>query len=176
MSNDKKLVTRRDFLVAGGAVIAAGALSACSSNTVTETVTSQIPTTVTKTVTSTAVAPAGATTTVTSTVTGTGTGATGGLITVMNPLVPNTYVERIPLTAPRLDKIDGKKIMMVDIGWGGPEGSYVMFGVMKEWFAKNYPTAKVEVVFKKGSYGADDPDLWKRIGAEFDAAIVGMAG
>jgi succinate dehydrogenase/fumarate reductase flavoprotein subunit len=39
----KKLVTRREFLVGGGAIIAAGALSACTSETITKTVTSTAP-------------------------------------------------------------------------------------------------------------------------------------
>ena len=63
---NNKLISRRDFLVAGGAVIAAGALSACTPKT--ETITSTLPgTTVTKTVTATApgttVTPAAVTTT-----------------------------------------------------------------------------------------------------------------
>ena len=37
--SNKKLVSRRDFLTAGEAVIAAGALSALTPNTITETVT-----------------------------------------------------------------------------------------------------------------------------------------
>ena len=41
-SKKGKLVSRRDFLVAGGAVIAAGALSACSPSTVTDTVTNTV--------------------------------------------------------------------------------------------------------------------------------------
>jgi succinate dehydrogenase/fumarate reductase flavoprotein subunit len=51
MSKDKKVVSRRDFLVAGGAVIAAGALAACNPKTATETVTNTV--TNTKTVTNT---------------------------------------------------------------------------------------------------------------------------
>ena len=49
-NNEKKLVSRRSFLVGTGAVIAAGALAACSPKTITNTVTE----TMTKTTTTTA--------------------------------------------------------------------------------------------------------------------------
>jgi hypothetical protein len=58
---NKKLVSRRDFLIAGGAVIAAGALTACTPKTTTETVTSTL--TSTKTVTNTTTQTAAAQTT-----------------------------------------------------------------------------------------------------------------
>jgi succinate dehydrogenase/fumarate reductase flavoprotein subunit len=53
MGKEKKLISRRNFLVAGGAVIAAGALSACAPKTTTETVVSTVTNTVTNTKTAT---------------------------------------------------------------------------------------------------------------------------
>ena len=64
----EKLVTRRSFLAASGAIIAAGALSACTPKTSTETVVSTLTSTKTVTNTTTQTAPA---VTQTTTVTGT---------------------------------------------------------------------------------------------------------
>jgi hypothetical protein len=94
--NKKKLVSRRDFLVAGGAVIAAGALSACTPKAVTETTTK----TVTSTAPGTTVTPNAVTTTVTGsavtstkTVTSTATGAT------VTSTAPGTTVTAAPVTS-----------------------------------------------------------------------------
>ena len=72
----KRLVSRREFLVVGGAVIVVGALSACASKTVIETITSTMtattniqPTTTTATTTSTTTVQPPITTTTTKTVT-----------------------------------------------------------------------------------------------------------
>jgi hypothetical protein len=95
MANNKKLVTRRDFLAVSGAVIAAGALSACAAKTVTNTVTetkTSPPTTVTPAaVTSTVTAsPVTSTKTVTntSTVTTTSTPAAVTTTSVSKPWIP----------------------------------------------------------------------------------------
>jgi hypothetical protein len=95
-------------------------------------------------------------------------------ITVLNPAASNTMVERIPLSA-RLGSLENKVIYMVDIGWGGPEAGYDVLQVISKWFANNMPTIKTVVVRKKGSYGTDDPALWKEIKAKGQAAILGLS-
>ena len=100
--------------------------------------------------------------------------AAGGKITVMNPAAANAMVARVPL-APRLSSLEGKTIYMVDIGWGGPEAGYDVLQVISKRFAQNIPTVKSIVVRKKGSFGADDPDLWKEIKAKGQAAILGIS-
>ena len=64
---------------------------------------------------------------------------------------------------------------MVDIGWGGPTAGYDVFLVMQEWFEKNIPSAKTILVRKKGGFAEDDPELWQKIKAEGDAAILGIS-
>jgi hypothetical protein len=85
MAKDKKLVSRRDFLVAGGAVIAAGALSACTpkTETVTSTVTKSTPVGQEK-------------------------------IQVLNPLGTPAAIAKVPL-APRPSTLDGGTVYVVDI-------------------------------------------------------------
>jgi len=102
--------------------------------------------------------------------------AAGPLITVLNPAIENKMVDRIPMTAPRLDKLDGKTIYLVDINWGGPEAAYSVFEEMKDWFARNIPTANIIIKRKSGMYTVDDPELWKEIAANGNAALVGISG
>jgi hypothetical protein len=95
-------------------------------------------------------------------------------ITVLNPIAANAVVARIPLSS-RLNSLDGKTIYMVDIGWGGPEAGYDVLQVISKWFAQKMPAVKTVVVRKKGSYGTDDPELWKEIRAKGQAAILGIS-
>jgi len=98
------------------------------------------------------------------------------MITVMNPAIESKMVDRIPMTAPRLDTLDGKTIYLVDINWGGPDAAYSVFEEMKDWFAKNNPSANIIIKRKAGMYTADDPELWKEIAAKGNAALVGISG
>jgi hypothetical protein len=97
------------------------------------------------------------------------------LITVLNPVVASKMATRVPLS-PRLDSVDGKTIYMVDINWGGPEAAYSVFEEMQAWFAANKPTVKTVIRRIKGSYSSDDPELWKEISKNGNAAIVGISG
>jgi hypothetical protein len=94
---------------------------------------------------------------------------------VLNPTPPNRMVDRVPLT-PRLDKLEGKTIFLVDIGWGGPQAAPSIYEEMKSWFAQNMPSVKVEVRKIKGSYTQDQPELWKEISEKGAAAMVGISG
>lgn len=96
-------------------------------------------------------------------------------ITVMNPAIANPMPDRIAL-AKRLDSLDNKTLYLVDINWGGPDAAYSVFQEMQIWFSENMPTVKVVLKRKKGSYSADDPELWKEIGAKGDAALIGISG
>jgi hypothetical protein len=96
-------------------------------------------------------------------------------ITVLNPAIESKKADRLPL-APRLDKLDGKTIYLVDISWGGPEAAYSVFEEIKDWFAKNNPSVNIVIKRKAGSYTQDDPGLWKEIAAKGNAALIGISG
>jgi hypothetical protein len=94
----------------------------------------------------------------------------------MNPIVENKMVDRIPMTAPRLDTLDGKTIYLVDVNWGGPDAGYSVFEEIRNWFAINNPSVKVEIRRKRGMYSVDDPELWKEIAENGHAALLGITG
>ena len=97
-------------------------------------------------------------------------------ITVLNPEITTTMAERIPLTT-RTDTLEGKTIYLVDLQWGGPEAGYSVFEEMKDWFAKNMPSVKVEVKRSKGGWMGDDPDLRAEIIAKkAGGAVIGIGG
>ena len=96
-------------------------------------------------------------------------------VTVLNPACSSTMVERVPLAPRTFTSLNNKTVYLVDIGWGGPTAGYDVFNVMQEWFAQNIPSVNTVLVRKKGSYGEDDPELWKKIKAEGDACIIGIS-
>ena len=99
----------------------------------------------------------------------------GDKISVLNPAVASKMAIRAPLT-PRLDTLEGKTLYLVDINWGGPEAAYSVYEEMRDWFAKNIPSLKVILKRKKGPYSQDDPELWKEIAKNGNAAMVGISG
>ncbi len=76
--------------------------------------------------------------------------------------------------APRLDKLNGKTVYLVDTGFGG---SYKFLDQMQGWFTEHMPSVKTVRRRKTGNIFRDDTkDLWKEIKEEGDAAILGVAG
>jgi len=98
-----------------------------------------------------------------------------GLITVLNPAIASKMAKRVPLS-PRLNTLEGKILYLVDINWGGPEAAYSVYEEMQSWFAKEIPSLKIIIKRKKGSYSQDDPELWKEIAKNGNAAMVGISG
>ena len=96
-------------------------------------------------------------------------------IRVLNPTPPNRMVDRVPL-APRLDTLEGKTIFLVDIGWGGKDAAPSIYKEIKDWFAQNMPSVKIEVRGVKGFYTQEQPELLKEISEKGDAAMFGIAG
>jgi hypothetical protein len=101
--------------------------------------------------------------------------ASGNLVTVLNPEIPNKVAERAPLI-PRLDTVDGKTIWYVSENWGDEKSNALFFEELQKWFAKNHPTTRLVYKVKNGSFMVDDPGLLKELAEKADAAILGIAG
>ncbi len=96
-------------------------------------------------------------------------------ITVLSPAIASKMAKRAPLS-PRLNSLEGKTLYLVDINWGGPDAAYSVYEEMQAWFAKEIPSLKIVIKRKKGPYSQDDPELWKEIAKNGNAAMVGISG
>jgi hypothetical protein len=101
---------------------------------------------------------------------------TGGLLTVMNPGIPNKLATRYRL-APPLDNLDNKTIYMINLSWEGPDAGNYFYGTMQEWLAERYTDIKTVVkVTADGMFGLDPAILKEMAASKADGAIVGVAG
>ena len=153
----KKLITRRDFLAASGAVIAAGALTACTPKTVTETVTTTAP--------PSTVTPAAITNTVTSTVT---VNPSTAKLVVFDPRGTPSPITLVPM-AKRLDTLDDKTIYVVDINYPYTD---VFCKEVTKILQEKYPKTTWIYRSKYGTYAQDDPDTWDLIQAKGHGMVV----
>jgi hypothetical protein len=90
---------------------------------------------------------------------GTAASAEQPLYTVLNPTGNPPPIERRAM-APRPASLSGKTVYLVDETFDGGDK---FLEQMKAWMAVHMPEVKTEFREKKGSYAADDPDLWKEI-------------
>jgi hypothetical protein len=77
------------------------------------------------------------------------------------------------LMAPRIDKLDGKVVYLVETGF---HGAREFMNEAAGWFARNMPAVKIESRSTQGMIFTDDPALWAEIQAKGDAAIIGVGG
>lgn len=76
--------------------------------------------------------------------------------------------------AERLGTLDGKRIYLVDTGFGG---SYRFMQELQKWFAEHMPGVTTVRRRKPGNVFMDDTDvLWKEIAAEGHGVILGVGG
>jgi hypothetical protein len=75
--------------------------------------------------------------------------------------------------APRLDKLEGKTVYLVDTGFAG--GADFMAEV-QDWFTRHRPDVKTELRHKKTSMFTDEPELWAEIKKNGDAVVFGVGG
>ena len=91
-------------------------------------------------------------------------------LTVLNPVgYPPEFKAKTP--APRLDTLDGKIIYLVDCRF---DDSIELLKQVGVWFADNMAGAETRMISLSSTYHIDDPETWKEIAANGDAAIVGV--
>jgi hypothetical protein len=75
--------------------------------------------------------------------------------------------------APRLDRLEGKTVYLVDTGFAG--GADFMAEV-QDWFTRHRPSVKTDLRHKKTSMFTDEPELWAEIKKNGDAVVFGVGG
>lgn len=93
-----------------------------------------------------------------------------GKITVYNPIGFPPRVTGKSL-APRLESLDGKTIFLVDCRF---DDAALLLEQMQHWFEEHLPSVTTRFVRLSNMYARDDPELWARINAEGDGAIIGV--
>jgi hypothetical protein len=92
------------------------------------------------------------------------------IIVVMNPVGQPPRTPLIPM-APRLDKLDGKTIYIVDSKY---PLTHQLFEEMQKVLSERYPKTNWIVREKAGTYMDDDPKLWEEIKAHGQGMIIGI--
>jgi len=90
-------------------------------------------------------------------------------LTVLNPegYPPNVDARGM---APALETLQGKRLFLVDVGF---ENSDNFMAQLRGWLEEHEPGIRTEVVRMKDQH-QPDPELYGRIAAEGDAAIIGV--
>ncbi len=79
-----------------------------------------------------------------------------------------------PSVAGRLKTLDGKKVYLIDTGFGG---SYRFMEQLQKWLKENMPSVITVRKRKPGNVFRDDTnELWEEIKAKGDAAVIGVGG
>jgi hypothetical protein len=91
-------------------------------------------------------------------------------ITVLSPMgIPPAI--HLKAMAPRLDRLDGRTVYLVDHGYLGTD---ILLKEVEDWFKTNMP--KVNIVSRKklGFFTSEDPFLWAEIKEKGDAMVMAM--
>ncbi len=95
------------------------------------------------------------------------------LTTVLDPRgQPTATITPQPL-APRLDKLEGKTIYVIDVGFAG---GWEFLEEAVAWFSRKMPSVETVLVHKKGIMFVDEPEMWAEIKQKGDAVIFGVGG
>ncbi len=93
-----------------------------------------------------------------------------GWITAYNPMGFPPKVTGKAL-APRLENLDGKTLFLVDCRF---DDAALLLEQMQHWFKEHLPATRTRFVRLSNMYARNDPELWARIKADGDGAIIGV--
>ena len=91
-------------------------------------------------------------------------------VTALNPMGLPPKITR-KTVAPRPEALDGKTIYLVDCRF---DDSIELLKQVQAWFAQHMPSVTTKLVSLSAHYGHDDPETWKMIEADGNAAIIGV--
>jgi len=80
-------------------------------------------------------------------------------------------VNRFPMAARTIARLDGKTVYLVDTGFFGAD---LLLQQVAGWFERNMPSVKVVSRKKAGTYPEEDPKLWAEIKANASATIMAV--
>jgi hypothetical protein len=95
--------------------------------------------------------------------------AVGTRLTVLDPRGYPPKVDARGMS-PALETLQGKRLFLVDVGF---ENSDEFMRQLHGWLADNEPGIRTEMVRMRDQH-QPDPELYGRIAAEGDAAIIGV--
>jgi hypothetical protein len=92
--------------------------------------------------------------------------------TKLTVLSPGGYPPKVDARgmAPALETLQGKRVFLVDVGFENSDNFMVQ---LHGWFEEHRPGIRTEVVRMRDQH-QPDPELYGRIAAEGDAAIIGV--
>jgi hypothetical protein len=94
----------------------------------------------------------------------------GAKLTVLNPMgFPPKPVKKSAASRP--SSLDGKTVYLVDCRF---DDSIELLKQVQIWFAEHMASVKTKIISLNNLYQKDDPETWKIIQADGDAAIVGV--
>lgn len=93
---------------------------------------------------------------------------------VLNPLAQQKPEWDIVPLVERPSTLEGKTLYLINQRWGGEKAHEPLLLTMKKWLEDNIRGIKVEYRVKLGSYGTNDPALFKEVSEKGDAAIIGV--
>ena len=90
----------------------------------------------------------------------------------MRVLNPDGYPPKVSARgmAPSLDRLEGKKVFLVDVGFANSDN---FMRELRGWFEDHRPEIRTEIVRWRDQH-APDPELCERIRSDGDAAIIGV--
>jgi hypothetical protein len=88
---------------------------------------------------------------------------------------PSTNIAELEGTkmAPRLNKLDGKTVYLVETGFAGAKE---FMEELQIWLNTHMPAVKTQFRKTKNGIFSDDPELWVEIKKNGDAAVIGVGG
>jgi hypothetical protein len=98
---------------------------------------------------------------------------TTSLCSVLDPRGQPTAIIQMQALAPRLDTIQGKRLYLIDVGFGG---GWEFLEEAVGWFSRNMPGVKTVLQHKKGIMFVDEPETWAELKQNADAVIFGVGG
>jgi hypothetical protein len=93
---------------------------------------------------------------------------------ILNPMAQQKLSWDIIPLVERPATLAGKAVYIINQRWGGTKAHEPLLLGIKQWLEENIRDIKVVYKAKRGSYAFPDAELWKEVGEQADAAMIGI--